>query len=417
MNNINDVNKRIFYAETNYDEVEIDSVLDVLKNQSFSLVGGVYTKEFESKIADLFGKKYGVFVNSGSSANLLALTALNLPAGSEVITPCLTFSTTVSPILQLGLIPNFIDIETRTLNIDSSKIEQAINENTSAIMIPNLMGNLPNWSKIKQIADRHSLPIIEDSADTLGYKFNNGTTGEISDLVTTSFYASHIITCAGIGGMVCTNNFELYKKIIIKRGWGRSSELFDPDKMLLTKKEIDTRFEIKIDNISYDRKFLFEETGYNFFAPEICAAFGNAQLKKFKILYEKRVNNFQYLNKLIENELSDFLITPVQNNKADTIWLAYPLILKELDSSSTRNKLQIFLEERNIQTRPIFSGNVTKQPMMKGYKFIIDKNGYENTDFIMKNGMLIGCHPKLAFADLDYVCKLLKEFFYDSKIK
>ena len=410
----NKVNKkRFFYAETNYDAVEINSVLDVLENQSFSLVGGTYTKKFENKISKMFGKKYGVFVNSGSSANLLALTSLNLPSGSEVITPCLTFSTTVSPILQLGLVPNFIDIETRTLNIDVNKIEEAVNENTSALMIPNLMGNLPNWTKIKDIADRHSLPIIEDSADTLGYKFNNGTTGEISDLVTTSFYASHIITCAGIGGMVCTNNFELYKKIIIKRGWGRSSELFDPDKMLLTKKEIDTRFEIKIDNISYDRKFLFEETGYNFFAPEVCAAFGNAQLKKFNKLYEKRVSNFQYLNKLIESELSSFLITPLQNQKVDTIWLAYPLILKEINLNKTRNELQKFLEERNIQTRPIFSGNITKQPMMKGYQYIADKNGYENTDFIMKNGMLIGCHPKLTFSDLDYICELLKEFFYD----
>ena len=130
-------------------------------------------------------------------------------------------------------------------------------------------------------------------------------------------------------------------------------------------------------------------------------------------LYKKRVSNFQYLNKLIESELSDFLITPLQNQKVDTIWLAYPLILREIDSNKTRNKLQIFLEEKNIQTRPIFSGNVTKQPMMKGYKYIIDKNGYENTDFIMKNGMLIGCHPKLTFSDLDYICGLLKEFFYD----
>lgn len=413
MNTINKSKKRIFYAETNYDQNEINSVNDVLKNQSYSLVGGSFTEKFEKSISRLFGKKYGVFVNSGSSANLLALTSLKLKKGSEVITPCLTFSTTVSPILQLGLIPNFIDIELRTLNIDANKIENAINKKTSAIMIPNLMGNLPNWFKIKEIADKYSLPIIEDSADTLGYKYNNETTGEISDLVTTSFYASHIITCGGIGGMVCTNNFDLYKNIIIKRGWGRSSELFDPDKELLSKKEIDTRFEIKIDHINYDRKFLFEETGYNFFAPEICAAFGNTQLEKFKSLYEKRVANFEYFKNTIQKNLDEYFIIPLQHQNVETIWLAFPLILKKSNSIKSRNTLQMFLEERNIQTRPIFSGNVTKQPMMKGYEYISNKMGYENSDYIMKNGMLVGCHPKLTFSDIDYICELLKEFFND----
>ena len=410
MSFIDDNKKRIFYAETNYDQDEIDSVVDVLKNHSFSLVGGEYTKKFENDISKLFGKKYGIFVNSGSSANLLALTSLNLKKGSEVITPCLNFSTTVSPILQLGLIPSFIDIELRTLNINTYLIEEAINNNTSAIMIPNLMGNLPNWTKIKEIAVKYSLPIIEDSADTLGYKFNNETTGEISDLVTTSFYASHIITCGGIGGMICTNDFELYKNMIIKRGWGRSSELFDPDKNLLSKKEIDDRFEIKIDKISYDRKFLFEETGYNFFAPEMCAAFGCSQLDKFNNLYQKRVENFDYLKNLIEKKLSDYIITPIQNQNVETIWLAYPLILKS-NNHKSRNELQIFLEERNIQTRPIFSGNITKQPMMKNYNFIMSEDGYKNTDFIMRNGMLIGCHPKLSFSDLDYICELIESFF------
>ena len=413
MNTINESNKRIFYAETNYDQKEINSVIDVLQNQSFSLVGGSYTTKFENNISKLFGKKYGIFVNSGSSAILLALSSLKLKKGSEIITSCLTFSTTISPILQLGLVPNFIDIELRTLNINADKIEEAINENTSAIMIPNLMGNLPNWSKIKEIADKYSLSIIEDSADTLGYKYNNETTGNITDIVTTSFYASHIITCGGIGGMICTNNFNLYKNIIIKRGWGRSSELFDPDKKLLSKKEIDTRFEIKIDNINYDRKFLFEETGYNFFAPEICAAFGNTQLEKFRSLYDKRVANFQYFKNTIEKKLNQHFITPLQHQNVETIWLAFPLILKKSNSIKNRNTLQIFLEERNIQTRPIFSGNVTKQPMMKGYKYISSETGYENSDYIMKNGMLVGCHTKLSFSDIDYICELLKDFFYD----
>ncbi len=201
--------KKIFYNETNYNYEEIKAVTNVLKNQSHTLVGGKCTDEFEKKICSLFGKKYGVFVNSGSSANLLALASLDLPKGSEVITPCLTFATTVSPIIQLGLIPSFIDIDIRTLNINVDKIQSAINKNTSAIMIPNLIGNLPDWNKIHEIAKKNSIPIIEDSADTVGYKIRNKNTGNLSNLVTTSFYASHIITCAGIGGMVCTDDIKL----------------------------------------------------------------------------------------------------------------------------------------------------------------------------------------------------------------
>jgi len=406
-------NKRILYAETNYDQNEVSAVLDVLENNSFNLVGGNYSKKFEDSISSLFGKKYGILVNSGSSANLLALTSLKLKPGTEVITPCLNFSTTVAPMLQLGLIPNFIDIELRTLNINVDIIENAINENTSAIMIPNLMGNLPDWNKIKDLSNKYSLPIIEDSADTLGYKFNNETTGEISDIVTTSFYASHIITCGGIGGMVCTNDFQLYKNMVVRRGWGRSSELFGSDKKLLSKVEIDQRFEIKIDDISYDRKFLFEETGYNFFAPEMCAAFGCAQLDKFDKLYKKRIDNFDYFKNLVETRLNKYFIIPLQYENVETIWLAYPLILKNKIPGKSRNDLQVFLEERNVQTRPIFSGNITKQPMMKNYKFIQSKDGYKNTDFIMENGMLIGCHPKLSFSDFDYICDLLEYFFND----
>ena len=403
--------KRIFYAETNYDDDEISSVIDVLTNQPHALVGGTYTMKFENEISKLFGKKYGIFVNSGSSANLLALKSLNLKKGSEVITPCLNFSTTVSPIIQLGLIPNFIDIDLNTLNINTNLIEESINKNTSALMIPNLMGNLPNWTKLREVASKYSLSLIEDSADTLGYKYNNETTGNISDLVTTSFYASHIITCGGIGGMVCTNSEDLYKKMIVNRGWGRSSELYNPDKNLLSKKEINERFEVKIDKVSYDRKFLFEDTGYNFFAPEICAAFGYSQLNKFSDLYEKRVANFDYLKNLIEKKLGNYFISPLQNQNVETIWLAYPLILKNKIPNKTRNDLQIFLEQKNVQTRPIFSGNITKQPMMKKHKYIENKYGYKHTDFIMENGLLIGCHPKLTLSDLDYISDLLETFF------
>ncbi len=403
------MSRKIFYNETNYDDHEINAVQDVLKKNEYSLVGGEKTKKFEEKISLMFGKKYGLFVNSGSSANLLALASLNLPEKSEIITPSLTFSTTISPILQLGLIPNIIDIEINTLNIDVSKIEKAITKNTKAILVPNLMGNIPNWKKIKKIAKSKKIFVIEDSADTLGYSIEGKNTGNLSDIVTTSFYASHIITCGGIGGMVCTNNKNFYEKMKVIRGWGRSSELYPADSSQTIKSNINSRFNIKIGNIHYDRKFLFSKPGYNFLAPEICAAFGLAQLKKFKKLYKKRVNNFNFLKKLFFDNLSDKLITPNQNKNVDTIWLAYPVILNN-NNNKLRNKLQIYLEKNNIQTRPIFSGNITRQPLLKNKKYITNNKKFNSADYIMRNGLLVGCHPKLKNSDLRYVYQKIKNF-------
>ena len=181
--------KKIFYNETNYNEKEIEAVVSVLKNQSFSLVSGAQTGKLESRVSKMFGKKFGVFVNSGSSANLLALACLDLPKSSEVITPCLTFSTTISPILQLGLVPSLVDIDIQTLNVNVKQIEGCITEKTKAIMIPNLIGNLPDWEKISEIGRKHNLYIIEDSADTIGYEFKGGNTSKLVDVVLQVFMA------------------------------------------------------------------------------------------------------------------------------------------------------------------------------------------------------------------------------------
>ena len=402
--------KKIFYNQTNYGEEEINAVVEILKTQSFSLVSGSKTLEFEKKISEIFGKKFGLFVNSGSSANLLALSSLELDRGSEVITPCLTFSTTMSPILQLGLVPSLVDVNVKTLNIKVEDIENCINKNTKAIFVPNLIGNVPDWDEISKIAKKHKLHVIEDSADTIGYDFRGGNTGLLSDLSTTSFYGSHIITCAGIGGMVCTNDADLYEKMKIVRGWGRSSELFSPDASLSIEDNLKDRFDIEINGISYDKKFIFEREGYNFFAPEVCAGFGLAQLKRFDEFFSKRVSNFNYLKSKISKNLDDHIISPEETNGVKTNWLAYPIILKE-GEKNLRTQLQIFLERKNIQTRTIFSGNITRQPIMKNKIFKTNNYEFENSDYIMKNGMLIGCHPKLEKSDLDYICKSLSDFF------
>ena len=401
---------KIFYNQTNYGDEEIDAVVEVLKTQSFSLVSGKKSLEFEKEISGMFGKKFGLFVNSGSSANLLALASLDLNKGSEIITPCLTFSTTISPILQLGLIPSLVDVDIRTLNIKVQDIEKCINKNTKAIFVPNLIGNVPDWDEITKIAKKHNLYLIEDSADTIGYDFRGSNTGQLSDISTTSFYGSHIITCAGIGGMACTNDPELYEKMKIVRGWGRSSELFSPDASLSIEDNLKDRFDIEINGMSYDKKFIFEKEGYNFFAPEICAAFGLIQLKRFDEFFTKRVANFNYLKNSITNKLSNYIITPEETKGVKTNWLAYPVILRESEKN-LRTNLQIFLERKNIQTRTIFSGNITRQPIMDGKVYRTNEFKFENADYIMKNGMLVGCHPKLEQVDLDYICNSLIEFF------
>lgn len=214
--------KKIFYSKASYGKKEIAAVQKVLKNPLF-LMDGPRVKEFETKVAKIFGKKYGLFVNSGSSANLLALQSLNLKKKSEVITPLLTFSTTVAPIYQLGLVPTFIDVDLNKYVVKTEEIIKAINKNTSAIFIPNLLGNIPNWKKINQIAKKYKIKIIEDSADTIGYTINKKNTGELSDIVTCSFYASHVVTAAGFGGIACFNDKKTYMKAKLLRGWGRSS--------------------------------------------------------------------------------------------------------------------------------------------------------------------------------------------------
>ncbi len=219
--------KKIYYGKAVYDKKEINAVVNVLKNNSLSLVDGPHVKKLERVVASLFGKKFGLMVNSGSSANLLALASLKFKKGSEIITPNLTFSTTVAPIYQLNLIPHFIGAEKNKFLADINQIEKCINKKTVAIMIPNLLGNICDWKKIYKIAKKYSLKVIEDSADTIGYKVDNKNLGKYSDIVTNSFYASHIINGAGTGGIVCFNNYKEYQNAKLLRGWGRSSAIFN----------------------------------------------------------------------------------------------------------------------------------------------------------------------------------------------
>ena len=395
---------KVYYANAVYGKEEVNAVNKVLKNH-LTLMDGPLVKEFETKVAKVFGKKYGVMVNSGSSANLIALAALDLPKGGEVITPALTFATTVAPIYQCGLVPHFVDVEECEFITNAQHIAQAINKNTVAIMVPNLLGNVCDWKDIKKIADIHGLKIIEDCADTIGYKYidsKDGTTGKYNDLVTTSFYASHIITAAGLGGMVCTNDKKLVDKLKLLRGWGRSSAVFNESE------QIEKRFNTKVDGIDYNSKFIFTDIGYNFLPSEISAAFGLEQLKKLPKYKKIRQRNFEALREFFMPYSDYRWVERVGwGTHADTPWLAYPLVL-DSQAPFTRKEMQIHFEKNGIQVRTIFTGNITRQPVLKNKKWKGNKE-FPTADDVMRNGMLIGAHQGMSLEEVDRVKKVFND--------
>ncbi len=394
--------KKIYYGKAVYDHKEINAVNRVLKKNSLSLIDGKNVKNLEKKVSKIFGKKYGLMVNSGSSANLLALSSMNFKKGSEIITPSLTFSTTIAPIYQLGLVPHFIGVLENKFVANINQIQKCINKKTVAIMIPNLLGNIPDWKEISKIANKYNLKVIEDSADTIGYKVNNKVYGKFSDVVTNSFYASHIINGAGFGGIVCFNDYNLYKKAKLLRGWGRSSAVFNESE------DIEKRFNVKISGIQYDKKYIFSELGYNFLPSEISAAFALEQLKKLSKNISIRNKNFQFLKNFFR-EYSKYFKLPEFYSNVKTAWLAFPLVIKK-NNKFNRRQLQIFLEKNKIQTRTIFTGNILKQPIMKNLRYKKHSKSQSVSNDVMENGILIGCHQGLKYIDLLNITKVFKKF-------
>ena len=377
--------KKVWYAPNKfeaYGEEEIKAVEACLRDGW--LAGfGPRTVEFEEKIAKHFGKKYGVFVNSGSAACLLALASLQLPKGTKIVTPACTFSTTLAPIIQLGLVPVFVDVDLTTYCANIEEVLAAIDDDVKALMIPNLIGNKPNWKALKEgLAQmgREDIILIEDSADTVTH------TPE-TDIATTSFYASHVITAGGAGGMVMFNDEKLRNVCLQFRDWGRIGD---------NSEEMSDRFNHSVDGIPYDYKFLYGVLGYNMKSSEMNAAFGLVQLERFKTFEQTRRANIE---RYIENlqDVGD-LILPDDSIKPN--WLAIPL------QTEKRYELLHFLEDNNIQTRVTFAGNVTRHPVYREYL-----QEFTNSDTIMKNGFLLGAHHGMTIEDVDYVCDKIKEFF------
>ncbi len=387
------------YGKTVHGEEEIEAVVNVLRT---STQMGKNVREMEERIAGLYNKEYGIMVNSGSSALYLAAELLDYEEGSEIITPALTFSTTVAPQVKKGWVPAFIDVEEGTYNIDANKVEEMITLKTKAMIIPNLMGNLPDWKVLREIADKHNLFVLEDSADTLGAEIGGASSGRFTDMSTTSFYGSHIINCAGNGGMLCVNGEAYYNRGRLLRSWGRSSSLF------VESEKIENRFNVEVDGIPYDAKFVFEEPGYNLEPSEMGAAFGIVQLNKLAQNIDARTANY---NRMLEffKQYEEYFVLPKQLPDSRTGWLAFALTVKD-SAPFIRRDFQIFMEKRNIQTRTVFTGNIMRQPGFKNVTYTASTNGCPEADKVMRGGVLLACHHGLDDEQISHVMESVTEF-------
>ncbi len=395
--------ERVFYSSSVHDEAEIAAVVEVLRSGPQGLWPGRRVVGMERQVAELFGKAHGVMVNSGSSALYLALELLGLPPGAEVVTCALTFSTDVAPIVRGGWVPAFVDCEPDTFCIDVGALESAITSRTAAILVPNLIGNCPDWDAIAAIAERHGLPTIEDSCDTIGPRLRGRPTGERSTISVTSFANSHVITAGGNGGMLMVDDAAWRDRALLLRRWGRRSELH-----YYGSKRKNHDFWEDLDGIHYDNQFIFDELAWNFEPSEMGAAFGLEQLKKLPTNLARRRRHFDVYTEFFGDHTDRFSL-PRQRPEIQTTWLGYPLVIAP-DAGFARADLQEFLDTRGIDTRTIWTGNVTRQPMLRGVEVRRPAGGLPNADAVMERGVLLPLSHAIDDDTLAYVFDQLREF-------
>ena len=370
------------------------------------LTSGDFTDEFEKKLRSFTGHRHALFVNSGSSANLLALTSLkilyNIDEGDEVITSAVNFPTTLNPILQNNLTPVLVDAERGTFNIDADLIESQITKKTKGIVLAHTLGNPYDLDKIKKIADKYDLFLMEDMCDAFGSTYKEKNVGTFGDVATLSFYPAHHIT-TGEGGAVLTNNTQLKKIIESLRDWGRDCYC-PPGKDNTCKK----RFDWQLGNLppGYDHKYIYSHIGYNLKATDMQAAIGISQLNKLENFIKARRENFSYLY----NEFKNFkeFDLPVWHSDANPSWFGFPLMLNNI-AKFTREDLLRFYQERKIGTRLVFAGNITKQPAYLSSNISANRE-FPIADQIMNNAFWLGVYPGLNFEMLDFIVNETKTF-------
>ncbi|MCK4423140.1 MAG: lipopolysaccharide biosynthesis protein RfbH [Candidatus Omnitrophica bacterium] len=392
----------INYAGRVYDEKEMINLVDA--SLDFWLTAGRFAQQFEKEFAEFLGVKYCMLTNSGSSANLLAVSALTSPLlkerqlrpGDEVITTACGFPTTLNPIIQNNLMPVFVDVELGTYNIDVSRLEKAITKKTRAIFIAHTLGNPANLDSIMKIVKKYKLWLIEDTCDSLGSKYRGKYTGTFGHIFTCSFYPAHHITM-GEGGAVLTND-PLLKKIIISfRDWGRDCWCAPGHDNTCGK-----RFGWKMGKLpfDYDHKYIYSHIGYNLKITDMQAAIGAAQLKKLPKFIEARKKNFEYLYNHLK-KYEDCFILPKPAKYSEPAWFGFPILVRE-DAPFTRNDIVSFLEENKIATRMLFGGNLLKQPAYQNIKHRVYRT-LKNTDIVMNNLFWIGVYPGIKKVHLKFI--------------
>ena len=391
-----------------FDEEDLEYLIDA--SLDFWLTEGRFTDEFEKKFAKWFGLRVCALVNSGSSANLVALSALTSPQlgdrqlkpGDEVITTAEGFPTTVNPIIQNGLTPVFVDADIPTYNIDVTKIEEAISEKTKAIMVAHTLGNPFDIGEVMRIAEKHNLWVVEDTCDALGAEYNGQKVGTFGDVSTVSFYPAHHITM-GEGGAVLSKHVKLKRIIESFRDWGRDCWCPPGHDNTCGK-----RFEWQLGELpyGYDHKYMYSHIGYNLKVTDMQAAVGLSQLKKLDKFIEIRRSNYSYLRKKLE-QFEEYLILPEATKNSKPSWFGFPITVKS-SAPFSRNELVSKLESNKIGTRLLFGGNLLRQPAYKDIKYRI-VGEIKNADIVMNQTLWIGVYPGLGKAQFDYISNKIGE--------
>ena len=397
--------RRIDYAGSVHDEQEIDAVVAVLRGGPTALRIGPNVRDLERGVAELFGKRRGIMCNSGSSALYLAVELLGAQPGDEVITSAVTFSTDIAPLVRGGLVPAFVDVEPDTFNIDVDAIESMITDRTRAILAPNLIGNAPDWDRIRAIADAHGLRVVEDSCDALGATLRGTPTGTRSDISVTSFALSHIITGAGTGGMVLVDDEDLADRCLLLRRWGRRSET----QIFGSRKGVDRRFFSQVDDgLEYDNLFIFDEVGWNFEPSELSAAFALVQLGKLPAFLARRRRNFELLSSRFAAH-PDAVVLPRTTAGVETGWHMFPILIRP-ESGIRRAELQAWMEGHGVDTRMVWTGNALRQPAFKGIAHRSPPGGLPNADRVMEQGLVLPNHHGLTDEDCAYIGDVFESF-------
>ena len=403
---------RVNYGGRFFDEKELVNLVD--SSLEFWLTSGRYCQQFEIEFAAKIGVKHCLLVNSGSSANLVAFMTLTshklkeraIKRGDEVITVAAGFPTTVSPLLQYGTVPVFVDVELGTYNIDCSQLESALSEKTKAVMIAHTLGNPFDLAKVKAFCDQHNLWLIEDNCDALGSEYAGRQTGTFGDIATSSFYPPHHLTM-GEGGAVYMKSGKLKMIAESFRDWGR--DCFCPSGK---DDSCGKRFGWSLGTLpkGYDHKYIYSHFGYNLKVTDMQAAIGVAQLKKLDDVTTARRENFKLLHDGLK-DLEEYLILPKATESSDPSWFGFPITVKD-NSPVSRAQIVAELEKNNIQTRMLFAGNLTRHPCfdeIRGddsiYRVIGD---LKNTDKIMNDTFWVGVYPGMTKQMIEFMIEVIK---------